>query len=444
MSDSCASTHTSTPNLPKKVRVTSSSTSLSPVDVKAANAANSDENAAENIANVEPEQCDAIEDNSSGSLLQSESSKTLASAALNEAFDISEADLNTEGIDVSQSDIEPNIDSTSGTTSAPDKSQECLLESESSSSSAYSTLLKAMDAESVPYFSYWCKNLAIPQHLSDNCIGCGTKRMVRAQLGPKAAKETKKMDLCDMFTNLCVNKTTVVKNHWVKCAQAKKSELQIVTESMSALEICQCKADTCLTCTVHDLYRLAAIHDQLTVTCQRETLSTAENLSGKEKSLSAMKNQALDPLLTADGCQGQTLKLRDSSVYSRGNTSTVGRFLVQAWIISAVVPAISSAVTSTSSALGHLESHPSLTPTLGQSTGVSTCSAYFKIFHSKAPAFKKSLSSSTKPRPRKNKQRSAGRNSPVPSAGTQRSIKQFFPSATIGPIRSIVSQQNGV
>ena len=138
------------------------------------------------------------------------------------------------------------------------------------------------------------------------------------------------------------------------------------------------------------------------------------------------------------------LVLRDGSAYSRGNTVSIGRFLVQAWIVSAVLPAMSTAATSSSLASFRHESHPSLTSTLGHTTAVSTNSAYFKIFTSKAPVPSQPSRSSTKPRPRKHKQRSSERDLPVPVKGSQRSIKHFFSTATNGPIRSKFSCQNGV
>ena len=122
----------------------------------------------------------------------------------------------------------------------------------------------------------------------------------------------------------------------------------------------------------------------------------------------------------------------------------IGRFLVQAWIVSAVLPAMSSAVSSPSVASCKNVSHPSLTSTLGQTTAVSTKSPYFKIFTSKAPVPSQLSCSSSKPRPRKHKQKSSEQDLPVPVKGTQRSIRQFFSKTTNGPIRNKFACQNGV
>ena len=138
------------------------------------------------------------------------------------------------------------------------------------------------------------------------------------------------------------------------------------------------------------------------------------------------------------------LVLRDGSTYSRGNTLSIGRFLVQAWIVSAVLPAMSTAVNSPSVASYKNVSHPSLTSTLGHTTAVSTKSPYFKIFTSKAPVPSQLSCSSSKPRPRKHKQKSSERELPVPVKGTQRSIRQFFSKTTNGPIRNKFACQNGV
>ena len=338
-------------------------------------------------------------------MLKSESSRTSASAALNEACDILDADLNTDGIEFNQSDFDRSSPN-------PSQSQECMLESEPSSSSAYSALLRAMDVESIPCFSYWCKNLIIPEALRETCLGHGTKRKVSIQLGPKVSKKARKLDLCDMLSNLCVERNTVMRKHWVKRAQVKKQEIQAVTESFESLELCKCKSDTCLTCTVNDLLRLATVHSEIVDIRgkkQRKNLLSTENLSKCGNSLSKVEtndskdssdgNQAvpsdvckidtgtaaLKPQLTADGRPGQMLVLRDGSAYSRGNTLSIGRFLVQAWIVSAVLPAMSTAVNSPSEASYKNVSHPSLTSTLGHTTAVSTKSPYFKIFTSKAP-----------------------------------------------------------
>ena len=133
---------------------------------------------------------------------------------------------------------------------------ECELASEPSGSSVSRLLTLAMVETQPVCESYWWHNLQIDPSIAGTSIGKGVKRKGKAPVNPKVTKKAKLeigVDLCDVFSNLCVD-LLAQKSHTLGCARAV--DLDLLALKMEALVLCKCEEEWCLACTVRGLGNL--------------------------------------------------------------------------------------------------------------------------------------------------------------------------------------------
>ena len=267
-------------------------------------------------------------------------------------------------------------------------------------------------------------------------------------------------DVCDVLAGLSLDNST--KKSWVARARADKEKVAKLTVALRKLELCSCKTDTCLTCTMNDLLRLGQEMSSATDNLPTPALGSPPVLPTPPLCSSPVPTTMPQPTVmptppvcpptvpatmpqpaaapipatapatmpqpatmpapaqcTVSGGPERSLTLQDGSVYACGVSWKVGRFLVQSWIVAGTTQ----------------QSHPSP----GPATPVSNNSAFSKLFSRKDPVKQpKKKRAPSKLKLRTTKQRSQECKPALVSdtrRRTQRDISEFFSRRSDGPIR---------